>query len=460
MTVLLAGFDAPTVAALAEAGAAPAVWLRKVTGPEGEVDPSVEILDYAELARLRFAARPLGPETDWTLLARARDAAREMFRRSLDRKTSRTPMNSWVMAESRLNLILYRLYDVLTSRGIDKVVFHNIPHEAPQIVLYHLAREMGLRTLITSQTPFPNRFFTFDTIEDYGLFETSRPGPPAPVTPPATPSRPFYMRNVRCRGGLASHLKGVGNVFETALRALSLPFGGDAYKFSKAFYKTLYFSRTWTFRKQHYRAEPDFSKPYVYVPLHLQPELTIDVLGGAYGDQARGIEELSAALPSGWLIYVKENPKQTAVTREPPFFQRLEALANVRLVRQESETFELIRHARCVATWSGTAGWEALLMGKPAILFGLAWYRRLPGVFEWRNGVHPEMLEGAGPDQATLKAAFTDLTRYMREGVVDPQYAVLVSDHDPHANARRVARALLGALRPTAAAVGGRQAAS
>jgi hypothetical protein len=449
MNLLLAGFDAATAAALAEAGARPAVWLRKGEVVVGELDGATEVLNLTDLTRLRFTPQPPGPNADWTLLARARDAAREMFRRSLDRKTNHTPVNSWVTAESRLNLILYRLYDVLTAREIDSVAFNNIPHEPPLIVLYHLARAMGLRTLMTNQSPFAGRFFAFETIEDYGRFVTSRAGSPAPVSLPATPSSPFYMRNIPSYDSFRHHLKNLGNVIEIALRLSSLPFGGDAYRFSKAYYKLIYFSRTRTFRQRYYTAEADFKKPYIYVPLHLQPELTIDVLGGAYGDHVLAIEELSAVLPSGWLLYVKENPKQTAVAREAPFFQRLEALSNVRLVRQDTDSFELIRHARAVATWSGTAGWEALLMGKPTILFGLAWYRRLPGVFEWQHGLRPEAL--AGPDRGRLAAAFADLTRHMREGLVDPNYAVLVADYDARANGRKVARALLEALQPATA---------
>jgi hypothetical protein len=296
---------------------------------------------------------------------------------------------------------------------------------------------------MTNQSLFANYFFVIKRIEDYGRLDTSRRDKPKSIKIPRTPSQPFYMAQSQEIYKDKSQTKHYINYVNFFLRFGKTLIGGDVHKLTKYRFRLSHFSETVSFRKRYYTAKADLGRSFVYVPLHLQPELTIDVLGGDYGDQARAIEELSVAVPSDWLIYVKENPKQTAVAREEPFFRRLEALPNVRLIRQETDTYDLIRHARCVATWSGTAGWEALLMGKPAIVFGYAWYRRLPGVFEWRHGVDFDALAEAGPDRKTLLSAFRELTRHLRQGVVDPQYAVLVPDFDPQKNGQRVAKALI-----------------
>lgn len=194
-------------------------------------------------------------------------------------------------------------------------------------------------------------------------------------------------------------------------------------------------------------AEVDLDLPFVYFPLHLQPEMTTDTWGLDYGDQLLAIEELAATLPEGMLIYAKENPVQTRFMREDSFYRRLRMIPNLRYVSPEVPSFELIRRSRCVATISGTAGWEAALMGKGAIYFGVAWYSSLPGVFRWQG---PETLQQAlahRHDRAAFEAAFDALSRKLYPGVVDPAYEEIVPDFDRQAAARDVAASLASVVR-------------
>ena len=119
-----------------------------------------------------------------------------------------------------------------------------------------------------------------------------------------------------------------------------------------------------------YTKPVDFGKPYVYVPLNYQPECTTSPLGGIFVDQVLMIQMLSAALPVGWGLYVKEHPAQWPAhlgdftpQRYKGFYSDIAAVPHVRLVPVTVNTFELADHAQATATVSGTAGWESIARG-------------------------------------------------------------------------------------------------
>ena len=133
----------------------------------------------------------------------------------------------------------------------------------------------------------------------------------------------------------------------------------------------------------------DWNVPFVYFPLHFQPERTTSPQGGVYHDQHLVVETLSSALPDGWEIYVKEHPSQWwlrgktrySSVRYPGYYERLAKIPRVRLVPISTDTFELTERARAVAVITGTSGWEALLRGKRPLVFGIPWYRDCPDIF-------------------------------------------------------------------------------
>jgi len=132
---------------------------------------------------------------------------------------------------------------------------------------------------------------------------------------------------------------------------------------------------------------PDLSVPYIYLALHCQPERSTSPDGGLFVHQDIMVALLSAALPEGWKLYVKEHvsqfrPYQQAERgRTVEQYKRMSACPGVSLVPIEASSFELIDRARAVATVTGTAGWEALVRGVPALVFGYAWYAGCHGAY-------------------------------------------------------------------------------
>lgn len=156
---------------------------------------------------------------------------------------------------------------------------------------------------------------------------------------------------------------------------------------------------------------------FVYFPIHLQPEMTTSTLGGIYNDQILVIEKIRKIIPDDWYIYIKENPLQTYQWRDKYFFLRLKGFENIRFMSKETNTYELINKSQFVATITGTAGFEAISGGKPALTFGRAWYRCLPGVTVYNDKVQlSDIMKPFTINE--VKKSFDELSENFIEGVI------------------------------------------
>lgn len=132
---------------------------------------------------------------------------------------------------------------------------------------------------------------------------------------------------------------------------------------------------------------PNYDVPYVYFPLHYQPELTSSPLGGIYAHQYLIVQLLSWAIPDDWHVYIKEHPVQFSDDRsgnrgrQISHYKEIDSYDNTVLIDISATQSRLLEDAELVATITGTAGFEAIVKGTPAIVFGNAWYRCCSGVF-------------------------------------------------------------------------------
>jgi hypothetical protein len=118
---------------------------------------------------------------------------------------------------------------------------------------------------------------------------------------------------------------------------------------------------------------------YIYIPLHKQPEASIDVIGRYYEDQKTNILNIWRVLPRNWKIVIKEHPTALG-DRGISFFYDLLQYQDIRLVDEKVNSYSLILHSECVVTVSGTAAYEAGLIGKCAITLAPAFFNGLAGV--------------------------------------------------------------------------------
>jgi hypothetical protein len=130
---------------------------------------------------------------------------------------------------------------------------------------------------------------------------------------------------------------------------------------------------------------------FVYFAMHYQPERTTNPDGGFFSDHFSCILRLDGLLPPDVKIVLKEHPSQYSYTgmgdraRWPGYYQDFLETGRCVFVPFSMTSHTLIERAIATATISGMAGWEALLQGKPVLVFGSAWYARSAGVLDMSN---------------------------------------------------------------------------
>jgi len=275
---------------------------------------------------------------------------------------------------------------LLEEHEIELVIVSRIPHLGADFLMLEVARAMGIQTLTFLHSLFPNKFFYVPAAEELGRFH-DKPllTDPQQVHLERTYEHDWlYMKDVtKSSPGKLRHRP---NGFRQRVKRV-LGMRGRDLDSREELYGAYYADHRRSFEQHLSRSDrqPDLDVDYVYFPLHLQPEMSTSALGGKYADQLLALERLSAMVPPGWLIYAKENPKQTSFQRGPLFYKRLDGMKNVRYIHKSVSTVDLMKHSQLVATITGTAGWEAITGGKKVIVFGRAWYRELPGVFEYHD---------------------------------------------------------------------------
>jgi hypothetical protein len=179
--------------------------------------------------------------------------------------------------------------------------------------------------------------------------------------------------------------------------------------------------------------------PFVFFPLHFEPEVSLQVFGRPFQNQIEVIRNLALSLPAGMNLLVKEHPRSLGF-RPYGYYRRLLEIPNVRLVDPLLSTHLVIRHATLVAVISGSTGFEAAILGKPVITFGLPTYRDLTrNMIRQVNSLHElgteikSLLEEFQTDEAALERF---LAAHISGAVPIDLYSVLLGKQGRHSEGR------------------------
>ncbi|OGJ82273.1 hypothetical protein A2412_02675 [Candidatus Peribacteria bacterium RIFOXYC1_FULL_58_8] len=294
--------------------------------------------------------------------------------------------------------------DFLTRHRINLYLSAWVPHEIPDLLIYELCKHRGIPTLwfadaMVQDTCFLERDWRASSPALRERYEELLRTYPEGTDPLSIALEPRFEHTY---AALSSPKGEKGDFFKITYwqsvcnllrRNTSLFFKhGVDYLAPRGWWRAF---NTWT-RWRHVRSRrafydahvvlPDLAKPFIYMPLHFQPEASTVPRSGSYADQILMAGLLDASLPADAFIYVKEHPWESGwLQRSIPYYQELLSIPKVRLLPRTFDTFQLREHCIAVATGTGSAGFEGLFRGKPVLLFGHTFYQFARGVFSVRT---------------------------------------------------------------------------
>ncbi|GEM_PF-665168 len=131
-------------------------------------------------------------------------------------------------------------------------------------------------------------------------------------------------------------------------------------------------------------SRPEPNEDYAFFPLHFEPEIATMLYAPFFTDQPYVIRQIARSLPATFKLYVKDHPSMVGF-RPKSYYKELLKIPNVRLIDPRVQSFPLIQNAKLVTTISSSAGWEAVLLKKPVITFGDVFYNALSTVKQCRT---------------------------------------------------------------------------
>lgn len=162
---------------------------------------------------------------------------------------------------------------------------------------------------------------------------------------------------------------------------------------------------------------PQTSLPkFVYFPMPYEPERTSNPDGGDFYEAMDALIALREFVPDDIAIYVKEHPSQYSAKlkgfqgRSPLHYRAIKNLHNVKLVELGVPSSKLIEHSEFVACITGTAAFEAALIGRRGVVFGSPWFYSLPGVHHFDALTdYDSLVNGPSASIETITDAARDL---------------------------------------------------
>ena len=315
-------------------------------------------------------------------------------------------------------------YGVLTTMKPDAIIFGDIPHMSFQFVVYHLAKLLNIKVVMYRVIQIPGRMLFLNNyskyeelgrevaknidaqfslnnlspdIQKYYLKQLDLESSPDPFymkkdyvgslekTSHILPRLTAILRHIKQLSFLKTTKSYVQSFFAEKKLASIEGFSYSGLALKRQLKKWHNIRNGFKKEYEALQTKVDFSKKFIYVALHNQPECSTSAMGDIFVDQLLMIDLLADALPKDWVLYVKDSPMQWVgarahLGRYDGYYRDIAKKKNVFIIPTTVSTYELINKSQAVATVTGTVAWEAVLRSKPAMIFGYTWFMHCDGV--------------------------------------------------------------------------------
>ncbi|WP_213770048.1 capsule biosynthesis protein [Bradyrhizobium sp. dw_78] len=131
--------------------------------------------------------------------------------------------------------------------------------------------------------------------------------------------------------------------------------------------------------KKLYQPMPE--TPFIYYPLHVPADMALTLRSPEYLDQVATIDFLLRTIPDTHVLVVKEHPAQIGAVPAGRLFELARRFDNFMLLPPQTNNYAVLGRADAVVSVNSKSGAEAVLLGKPVVVMGDAFYRSCPLVF-------------------------------------------------------------------------------
>lgn len=263
------------------------------------------------------------------------------------------------------------LHKLVIDNQITHVVFSNIPHEVYDFILYSLCKSLNIPTLLFNDAGgvIKHSMIISESIEDLGRLDFGAHIKNV-VESVQTNNWEFDVEQSFKRSDFLAKPITARQSFQIRQKIANVP------------YTKRRFQRYLSQREYRKHLQSDsLPSRYLLFALHVQPELSTSPCGGHFVEQIEAIRLLAKA-SEGCQILVREHPDQfrLRIPRPKGFYKSISKIPGVVFSPSTINVHDAITKASAVATVSGTIALEAVLLGRPGLIFGFSWFRECPGI--------------------------------------------------------------------------------